>query len=64
MHDGKITASATDQIVHYARALVEARARSRAAKESNDQAVLELAKRAEYRAGKDLDRAVDRHRPP
>lgn len=64
MHDRKIAASAMDQIVHYARVLVAARARCEAAKKADDQLALELAKRAEYRAGKDLDRAVDRHKPP
>lgn len=64
MHEQKIGASATEQIVHYARALVDARDQRRAAKAASNQAAYETAKRAEHLAGIDLDRAVKRHRPP
>lgn len=64
MHDGKINANSTEQIVHYARVLVEARAKRRAAKEANNQPAFEQAQRVEYVAGRDLDRAVNRNKPP
>ncbi|MES2262147.1 MAG: hypothetical protein V4724_26805 [Pseudomonadota bacterium] len=64
MHEERIGASTTDQIVHYATALVDAREKRRAAKAANNQVEYAAARRKEHAAGLDLDRAVKRNRPP